>query len=191
MFTDGCLERGWVEKDSAMPLKLPTVNQSLGHYLLMFFYLAQGTKYLREASRQKAFYPSVYQIHLQSKMKSSLIPGILSSFYLWFWCMTHSLHTDCRFLFSPMDISRPTRFYEPCHHKLRRKLCCRLYRKTHRNISRLPLSSSRMDLFYFLLEGNMPSELGNLTRKGRSRLTWQDTAKELKPTSNVLDKLVW
>jgi len=49
--TEECLERGWVEKDSAMPLKLFPVSQSLGHYLFMFFYyLAQGTKYLREAS---------------------------------------------------------------------------------------------------------------------------------------------
>lgn len=120
---EGCLERGWVEKDSAMPLKLSPVSQSLGHYLLTFFYLAQGTKYLREASQQKAFYPSVYQVCLQSKTKSGLIPSILRRFYLWFWCVTHTLHTDCRFLFSPMDISRPTRFYEPCHCKLRKKLC--------------------------------------------------------------------
>lgn len=82
--TEGCLERGWAEKESALPLKLSPVNQSLGHYLLMLFCLAQGTKYLREASQQKAFYPSVYQVCLQSKMKSSLIPSILRSFYLRF-----------------------------------------------------------------------------------------------------------
>lgn len=34
--------------------------------------------------------------------------------------------------------------------------------------------------FYFLLEGNIHSELENLTRSSRSRLRWQDTAKELK-----------
>lgn len=65
-----------------MSLKLSPVNQSLGHYLLMLFYLAHSTKYLSEASQQKAFYPSVYQVRLQSKTKSNLIPSILRSFYL-------------------------------------------------------------------------------------------------------------
>lgn len=71
--------REWVKKDSASQT-IP--NQSIGHCLLIFFYLAQGTKYLREALQQKASYPSVYQACLQSKMKSSLISGILRSFYL-------------------------------------------------------------------------------------------------------------
>lgn len=137
--TEGCLERGWVEKDSATPLKLSPANQSLGHYLLMFFYLAQGTKYLREASQQKAFYPSVYQVRLQSKMKSSQIPNILRSFYLWFWCVTHSLHTDCRFLFSPMDINRTTGFMNYVTINSEINYVCTPYRKAYRNILRLPV----------------------------------------------------
>lgn len=138
--------REWVKKDSASQT-IP--NQSIGHCLLIFFYLARGTKHLREALQQKASYPSVYQAFLQNKMKSNLLSSIFRSFYLWFWYMTHSLHSDCRFLFSPMDISRSTKFYELCCHKFRKKLCTGCIEQAHRNISRLPLSDSRMDFYSF------------------------------------------
>lgn len=111
-FTEGCLERGWVKKDSAMSFRLSSVSRSLGRYLLVFC-LAQVTQCLKETS-QKAFYHSLYRLCLQSKMESSLIHSILEAFVSDF----DSWYTDCRFLYSPIDISRPTRFCEPCHHSL-------------------------------------------------------------------------
>lgn len=68
-FTEGYLEKGGAEKNPYMPLKLSPVSQSLRHYLLIVFTLAQGTKYLRKASEQKSFYPctdSVYKAEEQS-----------------------------------------------------------------------------------------------------------------------------
>lgn len=143
------------------------VSRTLPPHVLLF-----GTRYTvcEEQKAFYAFYPSVYQVHLQSKRKSSLVSNILRIFYLWFWHMTHRLHSDGRFLFS-LDISRSSRFYEP-YHKLKRYCAC----KECWTSSQKHLMSSSVKLkdgiFFccFFFASNIPSELGKLTRSNRTRL---------------------
>lgn len=81
-FTEGYLEKGGAEKDPYMPLKRSPVSQSLGHYLLMVFTLAQGTKYLRKASEQKSFYPCTNSVYKAEEQSDSLYFKKFSSLIL-------------------------------------------------------------------------------------------------------------
>jgi len=60
-----------------------------------------------------------------------------------------------------------------------RNYVCRVYRTSSQKHLKA-FSVNLKDVFFFSLEDNIPSELGNLRRSSMSRLTWQDTAKELK-----------
>lgn len=80
------------------------VKQSLGHYLLMFLSLAQGTEYLRNVMTEGILSLCVSSLSTRQKEKQSGFQYFKNFFNLWFWHMTHSLHSDGRFLFS-LDIS--------------------------------------------------------------------------------------
>lgn len=102
-------------------------KQSLGHYLLMFFLFGTRYQVCEECYNRRHFIPLCIKSFYQAKGKAVWFPILLefliSDFGTW-----HRLHSDGRFLFS-LDISRSSRFYEPCH-KLKRNCVCREYRKS-------------------------------------------------------------
>lgn len=106
-FSEGYLEKEGVEKDSYMPLKLsqsvPGILPTHGFHF--------GTRYKVSEESIRTYIIFIRVSTLFTKQKNNLIPIILRSFHLWSWCMIHSLYNDCRFLFSPVYVRKPTRFY--------------------------------------------------------------------------------
>lgn len=145
------------------------VKQSLGHYLLMFLSLAQGTEYLRNVMTEGILSLCVSSLSTRQKEKQSGFQYFKNFFNLWFWHMTHSLHSDGRFLFS-LDISSSTGFYKPCHKLKRNCACteCRTSSQKHLQASSVKL---KVGIFLFVFASNIPSELQKLTRSDRTRLT--------------------